>query len=70
MSIETVLLIRSDLTAEDIHDILEFVDENEDLLEAVNKFYPFNQGTDRCTLLPALWNWRRWINAPELLSRL
>ncbi len=48
LSIETVLLVRSDLTAEDIRDILEYVDEHEDLLEAVNKFYPLNQGTGDC----------------------
>jgi hypothetical protein len=48
LSIETVLLVRKDLTAEDIGDILDFVEENEDLLEAVNKFYPLNQGTGDC----------------------
>jgi hypothetical protein len=48
LSIETVLLVRSDLTAEDIADILDYVEENEDLLEAVNKFYPLNQGTGDC----------------------
>lgn len=48
MSIETVLLVRSDLTSEDIGDILDFVEDHEDLLEAVNKFYPLNQGTGDC----------------------
>lgn len=48
LSIETVLLVRSDLTVEDIADILDYVEENEDLLEAVNKFYPLNQGTGDC----------------------
>ena len=48
MSIETVLLVRSELTAEDLGDILNFVEENETLLEAVNKFYPLNQGTGDC----------------------
>ena len=48
MSIETVLLVRTDLTAEDIHDILDLVDKDEDLLEAVNKFYPLNQRTGDC----------------------
>lgn len=48
LSIETVLLVRKDLTKEDIADILDYVEENEDLLEAVNKFYPLNQGTGDC----------------------
>jgi len=48
LSIETILLVRTDLTAEDIHDILDFVEENENLLDAVNKFYPLNQGTGDC----------------------
>jgi hypothetical protein len=48
LSIQTVLLVRSDLTAEEIGDILDFVGEDEDLLEAVNKFYPLNQGTGDC----------------------
>ena len=48
LSIETVLLVRKDLTKEDIADILDYVEENEDLLEAVNKFYPLNKGTGDC----------------------
>jgi len=48
LSIQTVLLVRSDLTAEDIGDILDFVGEDEDLLEAVNKFYPVNKATGDC----------------------
>jgi len=48
LSIETVLLVRSDLTAEEIGDILDFVGPNETLLDAVNKFYPLNQGTGDC----------------------
>ena len=37
MSIETVLLVRTDLTAEDIHDILDFVEENETLLDEIGR---------------------------------
>ena len=48
LSIETVLLVRSDLTAEEIGDILDLVGKDETLLDAVNKFYPLNQGTGDC----------------------
>ncbi len=48
LSVETILLLRPDLTPEDIHDILDFVEENETLLDAVDKFYPLNKGTGDC----------------------
>lgn len=47
-SIETVLLVRPDLTAEDLTDIIDLVDPTEDLFEAVQKFYPLEQRTGDC----------------------
>lgn len=45
---EQVLQARPDLTRADVYDIIDIMDSNDTLLDAVNKFYPLNQGTGDC----------------------
>lgn len=45
---ELVLQARPDLNRNDIYDIIDIMDTNDTLLDAVNKFYPLNQGTGDC----------------------
>jgi hypothetical protein len=43
-----VLNARPDLDSADIYDIIDLIGPNETVLEAVNKYYPLNQGTGDC----------------------
>jgi|TARA_R110000868_G_scaffold366248_1_gene629163 hypothetical protein len=43
-----VLKVRPDLETADIYDIIDLIGPNETMLEAVNKYYPLNQGTGDC----------------------
>ena len=43
-----VLEARPDLNRADIYDIIDLMGPNETILEAVNKYYPLNQGTGDC----------------------
>ena len=43
-----VLNARPDLNRADIYDIIDLIGPNETVLEAVNKYYPLNQGTGDC----------------------
>lgn len=48
LNIQEVLALRTDLTLGDVDDILDLIGQDENLLDAVNKFYPLNQGTGDC----------------------
>jgi hypothetical protein len=45
---DEILKVRPDLTREDLYDIIDIMDVNNTVLEAVNKFYPLNQGAGDC----------------------
>jgi hypothetical protein len=45
---DEVLKARPDLTRADLYDIIDIMDINDTLIDAVNKFYPLNKGTGDC----------------------